>query len=655
MKAFQNISIKWKTALPLSILVIIGIVVTILVTGVKTRDIVLDEIQSSTLPGYRDTVLNALTTMMISGNFTQAKGPFLDQMKHIADIRVIRASILDSQYPEGRTNYKPTENENAVLQSGAEKVFVEKANMVGIFPYVARADVMGKNCLSCHSVPDGTVLGAVSIRIPLASSLKRIRSMQYLYTFFGVMGILALVGTVIIVFRFTHRPLLELINNTKQLVSQNIQLSEDATGNQDEVKVMSSVMRELLGFLNRTLNKVIAATGNITSTVDILRVMAERTTEGAQTQTRQATSIAAVAEQMSRTILDIARNSSESSAKSQEAMESAREGKQIADESIEKVNNFYSSTVQLAGTVERLNKRVSEIGDVVTVIKDIADQTNLLALNAAIEAARAGEQGRGFAVVADEVRKLAERTIKATDDVSGKISSVQAESVETAKSMDMASSDLTSTIKYIRKVDDVLNKILADVSMVNDQVTQIATAVEEQSSAAEDVASNIESTSDIASEIERMAKDVLTEVARVTGVVDELRDATAEFRLAKCEAVSIELVKADHKVWVERVGTHITGGIRLDPALIGNEKLCRLGKWYFGEGAIQWSDLASYKAMAPAHKDLHKLGQEAILLHDSGDRAGAQNAFNRMKETSVQILKYLDDIKRECEEQAAEE
>ncbi|MBI3592702.1 MAG: chemotaxis protein, partial [Nitrospirae bacterium] len=226
----------------------------------------------------------------------------------------------------------------------------------------------------------------------------------------------------------------------------------------------------------------------------------------------------------------IAKNASVSQGSSREAMETAARGKEIADGAVETVSRVYTSTVELASTIEKLNSKVGEIGDIVTVIKDIADQTNLLALNAAIEAARAGEQGRGFAVVADEVRKLAERTIRATTEISGKIEAVQVESSQTTKSMQDASGEVTKANEYITQVGDSLHHIVESVQKVRDQITQIATAVDEQSAASEEVAKNIEKTSAVAMEMERMAGDVMQEVSGLTVIAEELKDSTAGFR-----------------------------------------------------------------------------------------------------------------------------
>ncbi len=184
-------------------------------------------------------------------------------------------------------------------------------------------------------------------------------------------------------------------------------------------------------------------------------------------------------------------------------MKTANQGKALSSDAIKVVEDVYQSTSQLSEVVKRLNQRAEEIGEIVTVIKDIADQTNLLALNAAIEAARAGEQGRGFAVVADEVRKLAERTIKATDEISEKIRNIQNESQQTSKSMEVSLKNVTRANDFIKELGNSLLHIVDSVNRVKDQITQIATAVDEQSAASEEVAKNIEKTSEIAKEMEK--------------------------------------------------------------------------------------------------------------------------------------------------------
>jgi methyl-accepting chemotaxis protein len=247
-------------------------------------------------------------------------------------------------------------------------------------------------------------------------------------------------------------------------------------------------------------------------------------------QSGQAQQIATAAEEMSHTITDIAKNASVASTTSSEAKDLVEGGRDITDAAVETINEVNTSTIELATMVDKLNNRVNEIGGIVTVIKDIADQTNLLALNAAIEAARAGEQGRGFAVVADEVRKLAERTIKATAEITERVNAVQAESAETAKSMEKSSKGVTKATGHVKNLNNVLQTIVASVQTVRDQITQIATAVDEQSAASEEVASNIEKTSSISKDMEQMAADMAREIDKLAGVAEELKTATERIK-----------------------------------------------------------------------------------------------------------------------------
>lgn len=321
------------------------------------------------------------------------------------------------------------------------------------------------------------------------------------------------------------------IKNALQKIANGDLTTRLETKNTDDIGQTIVQMNNMTESFNVMIKQVIASSKRVIETVEVLKSRANQTTSGAREQSMQASQIATAAEEMSQTITDIARNASVASETSAEAMDTANKGKDVADGAVTTVNGVYTSTVELASMVDKLNNRVGEIGDIVTVIKDIADQTNLLALNAAIEAARAGEQGRGFAVVADEVRKLAERTIKATAEISEKISAVQVESEQTTKSMEEASLQVNKATNYIRELGEALNQIVESVLRVRDQITQIATAVDEQSAASEEVARNIEKTSAIAKNMENMAQEVMNEVTNLTKVSDDLKTTVSSFRI----------------------------------------------------------------------------------------------------------------------------
>ena len=181
--------------------------------------------------------------------------------------------------------------------------------------------------------------------------------------------------------------------------------------------------------------------------------------------------------------------------------------------------------------IMKLNGSAAEIGEIVSVIEDIADQTNLLALNAAIEAARAGEMGRGFAVVADEVRALAEKTVKATAEISRRIVAVQADATTTARTMEGASGEVSAAAEHIRRLEEVFGRIDETVQSVNDQITRIATAINQQSAVSQDVARSIEETSAATRTVEDVSREVLDTVGLLKNTSETLVGTTARFSM----------------------------------------------------------------------------------------------------------------------------
>jgi methyl-accepting chemotaxis protein len=347
-----------------------------------------------------------------------------------------------------------------------------------------------------------------------------------------IISVIAIAIGIVIAFSMASKienPIKKVAAMADRIASGDLSGEDLKIESSDEIGELAVSLNRMKASLNDMIKSVVVSSDGVVSTIDMVKVQVEKTNEGARNQSGQAQQIAAAAEEMSQTITDIARNASVASETSAEAMEIAESGQTVTGIAVETVNHVYTSTIELSTMVEKLNNRASEIGDIVTVIKDIADQTNLLALNAAIEAARAGEQGRGFAVVADEVRKLAERTITATAEISEKIHAIQSESTQTTKSMGEASKEVTKATGHIRNLTNVLEAIVESVQKVRDQITQIATAVDEQSAASEEVARNIEKTSAIAKDMEGIAEDVMQEVKGLADTAHNLKSETKGF------------------------------------------------------------------------------------------------------------------------------
>ena len=413
----------------------------------------------------------------------------------------------------------------------------------------------------------------------------------------------------------------------------------------DEIGLLAGDINKVLDAYGKMVENMLVSTGQVVTTSGMLKENANDMTTGAKKQASQANQIAAAAEEMSQTINDIAKNASSASEISANAMDMANTGKEIAQGAVATVNSVHISTVGLAEMIGKLNTKSADIGNIVTVIKEIADQTNLLALNAAIEAARAGEQGRGFAVVADEVRKLAEKTIKATNEITSEIRSVQDESAQTTKRMSETAEEVIKADESIKEVMSALERMTEAVSNANDKITQIAAAVVQQSSAAEEVARNIEVTSSIAKGTENMSADVLKGTERIVKVVEDLTKSFSGFKTVGSAAAMLEIAKGDIRSFMYRVGDAVNGRRAINEAELDHHA-CKFGKWYENEGRMLLGHLVSFAKLSVAHEKIHSLAKETVRATKAGD-GRATAIYSELTSAVKQIQADIDVVKSE--------
>ncbi|MCL4321437.1 MAG: methyl-accepting chemotaxis protein [Deltaproteobacteria bacterium] len=539
------------------------------------------------------TMLSSLNAMMLNGTISKKSDrrqlfKIFKKIQGIKDVKVIRGEAVDKEFGPGLKQENPTTGfDKEILGSNKEIISIFNKNgheylKVGV-PFVAKKMSRGINCLMCHTVKDGTTLGGVkliySMKNAVSSSDIFMRNIIIVSAIFLVLSILAIYGLLKSIFIKPTKNLYDKLNDivrgdgdlskllpmdcyNKATIlikkSKNCMLSEGEleprcwdkqqdrygdAGGQVCVKCdvyKNSVYDEITSVANK-FNKFIidireivkSITEEAMTIVDVntsIETHVDEISDKAKEQALLSTHVAAASEEMSQTIKEISKNTQNLSNVAKEASSSAKEGFDIVERAITGIKNVAVLTEELGNLINGLEKGSYEIGEIISVINDIADQTNLLALNAAIEAARAGESGRGFAVVADEVRKLAERTVKATKEIVSKVQTIQQSTQNTKSSMDSTMKEVGLSVEYASKAGESLNSIERNIIGLADQVNSIAAASEEQTAATNEISQNIEMVSNLAASNSEASENTAKEAASVYGELEKLIGIIKRFK-----------------------------------------------------------------------------------------------------------------------------
>ncbi|WP_243546565.1 methyl-accepting chemotaxis protein [Pseudodesulfovibrio tunisiensis] len=276
-------------------------------------------------------------------------------------------------------------------------------------------------------------------------------------------------------------------------------------------------------------NELSVLAENVASATELLSASADEQANGALKQRNQTASVATAMEEMTATVFEVAKNASNTSEAAEEARKAAGDGVSMVTQAVGAINKVAESADRLAQEVGELDSQAEEIGRIINVINDIADQTNLLALNAAIEAARAGEAGRGFAVVADEVRKLAEKTVAATKEVEEAIVTIQSRSRHAMEAMQQTEGQVTESTSLSNQAGYALQHIQDRTEDMVGQVAQIATAAEQQSAAAEEINRSVDEIAVIAGEADEAAGQAASATRDLAKLAQQLVDVSLSF------------------------------------------------------------------------------------------------------------------------------
>jgi len=400
---------------------------------------------------------------------------------------------------------------------------IESANNDAIQLYVQPVYSRGSN---------GTPIGFVAV----ALSKEQLIADQRLSIYWSAAFAIVLLGAAIYLFHFiNNRAIVTPVNTIVSTISNadlNVRFN---SVEKDEVGELQRGFDTFIESIRQTLLQVQETTGRVSTSSTEISSSTEQMAAGSQEQSSQTSEVAAAVEEMTKTLEDNSKSIQTAAETAQKAGEEAQQGGTVVNETIEGMRRISTVVTQSSEQVKILGSSSDKIGEIIGVIDDIADQTNLLALNAAIEAARAGEQGRGFAVVADEVRKLAERTSKATKEIAMMIRQIQADTNQAVTSMQKGTEEVGRGITLAEQAGKMLQNIVGNADTVSQMMQQIATASREQTVTANQVSKNIESISSVTQESSGAIQQIAKTAEDLNQLTENLQQLLEKFNLGRTE------------------------------------------------------------------------------------------------------------------------
>ncbi|MBE2887645.1 methyl-accepting chemotaxis protein [Geobacter anodireducens] len=496
---------------------------------------------------------------------------YKDRVVHLRDLKVIAdmyaVNIVDASHKvrdknitwaEGRTRVdeaKKTIADQWKTYLATNLVAEEREHVEEIKPLMKAADAALERLSSILHAEDADALAAFaaselySVIDPVSEKFSGLVNDQmnvardeyeqssHMYRLSSMISLVATIVGVLLagafglaIARSITTPLAEGVRVANRLAAGDLTVEVEATG-KDETAQLMAAMGNMVDSLRQLISEAISISHGIASASNQLHATSDQIATGSEEVACQVGAVAAASEEMSSTSRDIAQNCTLAAESSKGTSMTATSGSAVVQETNNGMVIIAERVKQTASTVDALGRRSEQIGEIIGTIEDIADQTNLLALNAAIEAARAGEQGRGFAVVADEVRALAERTTAATKEISGMIKAIQNETRAAVQAMEEGVREVEKGSVTSHKSGQALAEILDRINDVTMQINQIATAAEEQTATTGEITSNIQQISDVVQQTARGAEEVSAAAAQLSLQAHQLENVVGNFRI----------------------------------------------------------------------------------------------------------------------------
>ncbi|AEV27412.1 MULTISPECIES: methyl-accepting chemotaxis protein [Azospira] len=481
-----------------------------------------------------------LTGMMITGTVGQRE-VFLDQIKQLSvikDLHVVRGEAVSKIFGPDTKDKRPMDSiEQQAMQSGKAYTAVHEENgatyLRVVTPTLASTNYLGKNCIMCHQVPEGSVLGLVSMKVSLDKVDAEVNAFRLKIAAAAFGASLLLLAVIYLFIRhFVTIPIEHLTHGLQDIATGEGDLTRrlEVKG-RDEVGLAATVFNQVMENFSTLVRQVSQSATEVSAKAHALAQSASQVADGSHQQNEKSVTAASAVEQMVSSIAAISQSAEHVQQQSQESLKRSEEGNKSLGHLLEEMNNVEQTVKEMAESVNEFVRNTDAINKMTQEVKDIAEQTNLLALNAAIEAARAGEQGRGFAVVADEVRKLAEKSSRSASEIDAITETLSAQSVNVRRAIEEGLGHLSSSQASVTNVADILQAANGSVTEVGHGLDAIAGATDEQRRVSGEVADSIEAIAAMARENNESVEQTAAAAQSLEALADSLQNTVGRFKV----------------------------------------------------------------------------------------------------------------------------